>query len=138
MRSFVFSWSIPFTFAVDFSITIMSKRGELDFLAVLRTEVIFVLVTILPSLRRLKRPLRELCRACRYFLLKAKQVRGLRADQECQVKRTKNSILGSEQIRAGGGAQSHTKILAHIRTNEGPKQRIDAVDAANMASDNPI
>ena len=47
---------------------------------------------------------------------------------------TKNSILESEQYRAVGGAQSHTKILALIRTNEGPKQ---SIDAANIASDNP-
>lgn len=116
------------------STTIMLKRGELDFLAVHRTEVIFVLVATLPLLRRLKRLLSELHRACRYFLLKTKQVHGLRAGQECHMKRTKNSILESEQYRAVGGAQSHTKILAIIRTNEGPKQRIDA---ANMASDNP-
>ena len=59
---------------------------------------------------------------------------GLRADQECHMKRTKNSILESEQYRAVGGAQSHTKILALIRTNEGPKQ---SIDAANITSDNP-
>ena len=111
------------------STTVMPKQREFDFLT-----VIFVLLATLSLLRRLKRLLSELHRACRYFLLKTKQVHGLRAGQEFHMKRTKNSILESEQYRAVGGAQSHTKILALIRTNEGPKQ---SIDAANIASDNP-